>query len=64
MKYTKSKTEEYEAAEERDFTMDCESKIGRKWNEQETVHRGLLLFKYTSEKGARHSTMKANKNKK
>lgn len=30
-------------------------------NEKETVHRGLLLFKYTFDKGARHSTEKANK---
>lgn len=27
----------------------------------ETMHRGLLLFKYTSNKGARHSTEKENK---
>lgn len=54
-------TEEYEEAEERDFTVDYESEIGGKkdGNEQETVHRGLLLFKYTSDKGARHSTEKA-----
>lgn len=33
----------------------------RDGNKQETVHRELLLFKYTSDKEARHSTEKENK---